>query len=84
MNKIVNKSLPAGDKFISEMHLKQPGSTYSVCGPFISNKQRIERIMQIGDTNYIYKNDIDKAFFNMTWLMANIKTYKQEHNQIKF
>ena len=38
MNKIVNKFLLAGDKFMPEMHLKQPGFTYSVCGPFTKNK----------------------------------------------
>ena len=42
MNKIVNKFLLVGDKFMSEMHLKQPGFTYSACGPFTENKERIE------------------------------------------
>ena len=31
MNKIGNKLLLAGDNFMSEMHLKQPGFTYSAC-----------------------------------------------------
>ena len=39
MNEIVNKLLLAGDKSMPEMHLKQPGFTYSVCGPFTKNKQ---------------------------------------------
>ena len=43
MNKMVNKFLLVGDKFMSEMHLRQPGLTYSACGPFIKNKQRIQR-----------------------------------------
>ena len=34
MNEIVNKFSLAGDKFISEMHLKQSGFAYSACGPF--------------------------------------------------
>ena len=46
-----------------EMHLKQPGLTYSACGPFTRNKQRIQKFMQAGDTNYIYKNELDKACF---------------------
>ena len=46
-----------------EMHLRQPGCTYSVCGPFTKNKQRIQKFMQTGDTNYIYKNELDKACF---------------------
>ena len=41
MNEIVNKFLLAGDKFMPEMHLKQPGFTYSAFGPFTKNKERI-------------------------------------------
>ena len=63
MNEIVNKFLLAGDKFIPEMHLKQPGFTYSACGPFTKNKERIEKFMKTGNTDFIYKNDLDKACF---------------------
>ena len=48
MNEIVNKFLLAGDKFMPEMHLKQPGFTYSACGPFTKNKERIQKF-----TSYI-------------------------------
>ena len=54
MNKIVNKFLLVGDKFMLEMDLKQLGFTYSACDPFTKNKKRIENFMQIGNTNYIY------------------------------
>ena len=50
-----------GDKFLPEMHLKQPGFTYSACRPFTKNKEGIEKFMQTGDTNFIYKNELDKA-----------------------
>ena len=63
MNEIVNKILLAGDKFLPEMHLKQPGFTYSACGPFTKNKERIQKIKEIGNTNYIYINELDKACF---------------------
>ena len=63
MNQIVNKFLLAGDKLMPEMHLKQPGFTYSACGSFTRNKQRIQKFMQTGDTNYIYKNELHKACF---------------------
>ena len=63
MNNIVNKFLLAGGKFMPEMHLRQPGFTYRACGPFTENKQRIQKFMQTGDTNYIDKNELDKAFF---------------------
>ena len=46
-----------------EMHLRQPGFTCSACGPFTKNKQRIQKLMQRGDTNYTYKNELDKAGF---------------------
>ena len=71
MNEIVNKFLHVGDKFNPEMHFKQPGFTYSACGPFTKNKERIGKFMQTGNINLTYKNELDKAFFNMIWLMAN-------------
>ena len=63
MNDIINKFLLARDKFMPEMHLKQPGFTYSACGPFTKNKQRIQKLMETGDTKFIYKNELDKACF---------------------
>ena len=44
MNEIVNKFLLAGDKFMPEIHLRQPGFTYSACGPFAKNKERIQKL----------------------------------------
>ena len=43
MNKIVNMFLLAGDKFMPEMHLKQPEFAYSACGTFTKNKERIKK-----------------------------------------
>ena len=63
MNETVNKFLLVGDKFVPEMHLKQPGFTYSACGLFTKNKERIEKFMQTGNTDFIYKNELDKACF---------------------
>ena len=62
-NEIISKFLLAGDKFMPEMHLKQPGFTYSACGPFTKNKERIQKFKGTGDTSYIYKNELDKAYF---------------------
>ena len=62
MNEIVNNFLLAGDKFMPEMDLKQPGFTYSVCGPFTENKERIQKLKETGDTSYIYKNEHDMAY----------------------
>ena len=63
MNKIVNKFLLVGNKFMPEMHLRQLGFTYSACGPFSKNKQRIQKFKEMEDTSYIYKNELDKAYF---------------------
>ena len=63
MNIIVNKFLLAGDKFMPEMHLKQPRFTYSACGTFTKNKERIQKFKETGDTSYIYKNELDKPCF---------------------
>ena len=46
MNEIVNKFLLVDDTFMPEMHLKQPGFTYSAWGPFTKNKKRIDKFMQ--------------------------------------
>ena len=43
MNKIVNRFLLAGDKFMPEMHLKQSGFTYSTCRLFTKSKERIQK-----------------------------------------
>ena len=60
---MINKFLLAGDKFMPEMHLKQPGFTYSACGQFTKNNERVQRFKETGDTSYIYKNELDKACF---------------------
>ena len=52
MNKIVNKFLLAGDKYMPEMHLRQPGLTYSACGPFTKNKRKIKKFIETGDSRY--------------------------------
>ena len=87
MNEIVNKFLLEGDKFKPEMNLKQPGFTYSACGSFTKNKERIQKFNETEDTSYIYKNELDKQkiqaiftkmnlireVFNMIWLMEILK-----------
>ena len=63
MNKILSKFLLTGDKFMCEVHLKQPGFTYSACSPFSKKKERIQKFMQTRNVDYIYKNDLDKTCF---------------------
>ena len=59
----MNKFLMAGDKFIPKLHLKQPVFTYSACGPFTRNKERIGKFMQTANTDFTYRNELDKACF---------------------
>ena len=79
MNKIITKLVLAGDKFLPKMHLKQPGFTYSACEPFTKNKERIQKFKETGATSYIYKNELDKAYFqhNMTFQHGDFKDLKK-------
>ena len=77
MNEIANEFLLAGDKFIPEMHLRQPGFSYSAYGPSTRNKQRTQKFMETED--YIYKIISTKMnwielVFSMMWLMEILKT----------
>ena len=73
MNKIVNKFLLAGDKFMPEMHLKQPGFTYSACGPFTKNKERIQNLKKQEIQAIFTKMNLIMHAFNMMWLMEILK-----------
>ena len=65
--------LLAGNTFMPEMYLKQPGFTYSVCRPFTKNKERIQKFKETGDTSYIYKNELDKACFQHDMAYGDFK-----------
>ena len=57
MDEIVNNFLLAGDKFIPEMHLRQPEFTYSACGPFTKNKEKIQKIKKQEIHNIFFKTN---------------------------
>ena len=63
MDEIVNNFLLAGDKFMPEMHLRQPEFTYSACGPFRKNKGKIQKFKETGDSRYIFQNKLYKTSF---------------------
>ena len=75
MNEIVSKLLLAGDKFMPEKNLKQPEFTYSACGPFTKNKERIRKFKETEDTNlnFICKNELDKACFQHDMAYGDLK-----------
>ena len=64
MNKIVNKFLLAGEKFMPELHLRQPGCTYTACGVFTKHCGRIQKFRETGHLKHIYKNELNKACFS--------------------
>ena len=77
MNDIINKFLLVGDKFMPETHLRQTEFTYSACGPFSKNKERIQKSKQTGDSSYIYKNELDKACFQHDMAYGDFKDLKR-------
>ena len=79
MNEIVNKFLLAGDKLMPEMYLKQPGFSYSSCGPFTKNKGRIQKFKETGDASYVFKNELDKACFQHDMAYGDFKDLKSPY-----
>ena len=75
MNEIVNKSLLPRDKVMPEMHLRQPGFTYTSCGPFTKNKERINTFKEKGDSIYIYQNQLDKACLQHDMAYGDFKDF---------
>ena len=73
INKVVNKFLLAEDKFMPELHLKQPGFTYSACGPFTKKKKELKSLWRLEIQILFTKMNLRKPVFNMIWLMVNQK-----------
>ena len=65
MNNAINKLLLLGDKFMPEIHLRQPQFTYSASGPFTKHEERIQKFKETGDTNYVFKNELDRRVLFM-------------------
>ena len=73
MNKIINKCLLTGDKFMPELHLKQPGFTYSACGPITNHRERIQKFREAGNLKQLYINELEKACFAHDAAYSNSK-----------
>ena len=67
-----------------EMHLKQPVFTYCACGPFIKNKERIQKFKETKYTSYIYKNELDKVRFQHDMAYGNFKDIARRTASDKF
>ena len=63
MNKITNKLVLTGDKFMSGLHLKHHEFTYSVCGSFTKHRIWIQKIREIGNLKHWNRNELDKTLF---------------------
>ena len=83
MNEIVNNFLLAGDKFMPEMHLRQPQFVYSACGPFTKNKEFKNLKKQEIQAIFTKMNQIKHAF-NMIWLLEILKIQQKELQQRKY
>ena len=73
MNEIVSKFLSIEDKFMPEMHLGQPGFTYSACGQFTKNKKRIQKLKKQEIQDIFIKTNTIKSTFNIIWLIETLK-----------
>ena len=63
MNKIINEFLLTGGNYMPELHLKQPGFTYSACGPFTKHHEKIQKFRETGNLKHLYRNELGKAWF---------------------
>ena len=84
MNETENKFLLLGGKCMPGMHLRQPGFIYSACGPFTKNKERTEKFTQTGNTDFIYKNELDKACFQHDMAYGKSKDLARRTSHTKF
>ena len=73
MNNIINKFLLAGDKFMPEMHLREPQFIYSACGPFTRHKERIKNLYKQVIHVIFIEMILIKLVFNTVLLMQTIK-----------
>ena len=79
MNQKINTFLLVDDKFMPEMHLRQPRFVYSACGPFTRHKERIKEFKRTGDISLLYKNELDKPCFKHD---AAYSKYKDVENRL--
>ena len=84
MTKIINKFLLTGDKLMPELHLKQPGFTYSACGPFTKHRERIQKFRETGHLEHLYRNALENTCFAKRTISDKIlkdRTYEIARNR---
>ena len=81
VNKIVNKFLLAGDKFMPKLHLRQPRFT---CGPFTKHSERIQKFREKGNSKHLYRNELHKAWFSHDAAYSNSKDLAKNYFRQSF
>ena len=72
------------NKFMSEIHLRQSGLTYSAYGPFTKHKEGIHKFKETEDLRYIYQNELDKACFQHEMADGDFKDLTRRIASIKY
>ena len=75
MNKFVETFLLTGGIFMQELHLKQPGFTYSACAPFTKHQERIQKFRKTGTLKHFYRNKLDKTCFTHDAAYSHIELF---------
>ena len=83
MNKIINKFLFTGDKFMPNFYLKQPRFTYSACEPFTKHRQRIKEFRETSNLKHLYMNEPEKACFAHDFAYSDSKDLAKRAISIK-
>ena len=83
LNKTINKFLLTGDRFMPDLHLKQPGLIYSACGPFTKHRERIQKFREIGNLQHLYRNELDKTCFSHDAAYSDSKDLAKRTNSDK-
>ena len=73
MNEIMNTLLLVGEKFMPQMHLKQPGFTYMVVVHLPKIKKELKSLCKLEIQILFMKMNLIKFVFNMVCLIAKQK-----------
>ena len=79
MNKIINKLLLTGVRFMPELCLKKPRFTYIDCEPFTKHREKVRRVRETGHLKHLYRNELDKACFSHGAAYSDSKDLTQEN-----
>ena len=71
--------LLAGDKFMTEMDLRQPELTYSACGSFTKSKEGIRKLKETEDSQCTYQNELDNACFQHDMVCGDFKDLSRRY-----